>query len=91
MTWAGSPSSAGRAGVWLHVDGAYGGFAVLTAADARRSPGLDLADSITLDPHKWLAMPFEVGGLMVRDGAALEHAFESTRSTSGDERAGPEA
>ena len=63
-------------GVWLHVDGAYGGFAVLTSRGRAAMPDLALADSITLDPHKWLAMPFEVGGLMVRDGAALEHAFE---------------
>jgi hypothetical protein len=63
-------------GVWLHVDGAYGGFAVLTSRGRAAMPDLALADSITLDPHKWLAMPFEVGCLMVRDGAALEHAFE---------------
>jgi hypothetical protein len=37
---------------------------------------MELADSVTLDPHKWLAMPFEVGCLMVRDGANLERAFE---------------
>ena len=42
----------------------------------RRSPGLELADSVTLDPHKWLAMPFEVGCLMVRDAGVLERAFE---------------
>jgi aromatic-L-amino-acid/L-tryptophan decarboxylase len=63
-------------GVWLHVDGAYGGFAVLTERGRAGLDGLSLADSVTLDPHKWLAMPFEVGSLMVRDGAALERAFE---------------
>ena len=63
-------------GVWMHVDGAYGAFAVLTERGRAELDGLALADSITLDPHKWLAMPFEVGCLMVRDGAALEHAFE---------------
>ena len=63
-------------GVWLHVDGAYGGFAVLTERGRAALDGLGLADSVTLDPHKWLAMPFEVGCLMVRDGSALEHAFE---------------
>ncbi len=62
-------------GIWLHVDGAYGAFAVLTERGRAAMPGLDLADSVTLDPHKWLAMPFEVGCLMVRDGAALERAF----------------
>jgi glutamate/tyrosine decarboxylase-like PLP-dependent enzyme len=63
-------------GVWLHVDGAYGAFAVLTERGRNAIRGLDQADSVTLDPHKWLAMPFEVGCLMVRDGAALERAFE---------------
>lgn len=63
-------------GAWMHVDGAYGAFAVLTDRGRAALSGLELADSITLDPHKWLAMPFEVGCLMVRDGAALERAFE---------------
>ena len=63
-------------GVWLHVDGAYGAFAVLTERGKRAMQGIDQADSITLDPHKWLAMPFEVGCLMVREGHLLERAFE---------------
>ena len=63
-------------GVWLHVDGAYGAFAVLTERGRAAMPDLGRADSITLDPHKWLAMPFEVGCLMVREGALLERAFE---------------
>ncbi|MFL5685048.1 MAG: aminotransferase class V-fold PLP-dependent enzyme [Chloroflexota bacterium] len=63
-------------GVWLHVDGAYGAFAVLTERGRSAMPDLDRADSVTLDPHKWLAMPFEVGCLMVREGALLERAFE---------------
>jgi aromatic-L-amino-acid/L-tryptophan decarboxylase len=63
-------------GIWMHVDGAYGGFGVLTERGRAALRGIELADSVTLDPHKWLAMPFEVGCLMVRDGAALEAAFE---------------
>jgi aromatic-L-amino-acid/L-tryptophan decarboxylase len=63
-------------GIWLHVDGAYGAFAVLAERGREALRGLELADSVTLDPHKWLAMPFEVGCLMVRDGSALEAAFE---------------
>jgi len=62
--------------VWLHVDGAYGAFAALTARGRAALEGLEQADSVTLDPHKWLAMPFEVGCLMVRDGPLLERAFE---------------
>ena len=63
-------------GVWLHVDGAYGAFAVLTDRGKRAMHGINKADSITLDPHKWLAMPFEVGCLLVREGRLLEQAFE---------------
>ena len=63
-------------GVWLHVDGAYGAFAVLTERGRAAMPDLGRADSVTLDPHKWLSMPFEVGCLMVREGTLLERAFE---------------
>jgi len=63
-------------GVWLHVDGAYGAFAMLTERGRAAMPDLCRADSVTLDPHKWLAMPFEVGCLMVREGDLLERAFE---------------
>jgi aromatic-L-amino-acid/L-tryptophan decarboxylase len=63
-------------GVWFHVDGAYGAFAVLTERGRAAMPDLARADSITLDPHKWLAMPFEVGCLLVREGVLLDRAFE---------------
>jgi glutamate/tyrosine decarboxylase-like PLP-dependent enzyme len=59
---------------WLHVDAAYGGFAAL--ADRSLLPGIGLADSVTLDPHKWLYQPFECGCVLVRDGEALRRAFE---------------
>jgi glutamate/tyrosine decarboxylase-like PLP-dependent enzyme len=68
--------------VWLHVDGAYGAFAILTDRGKRAIQGMEQADSITLDPHKWLSMPFEVGCLLVRDGRMLERAFELHPSTS---------
>lgn len=63
-------------GVWLHVDGAYGAFAALTERGRRALRGIELADSVTLDPHKWLYQPFECGSLLVRDGTLLRHAFE---------------
>ena len=63
-------------GIWLHVDAAYGGFAVLTERGRAALDGIALADSITLDPHKWLYQPYECGCLLVRDGRALRHAFE---------------
>ena len=63
-------------GVWLHVDAAYGGFAVLTDRGRAALNGLALADSVTLDPHKWLYQPYECGCLLVRDGRVLRDAFE---------------
>ena len=62
--------------VWLHVDGAYGAFAALTAEGRSALRGIEQADSITLDPHKWLFQPFECGALLVREGRALRDAFE---------------
>ena len=64
-----------RHGVWLHVDAAYGGFAALTERGRRALAGLELADSVTLDPHKWLYQPIECGSLLVRDGHLLQRAF----------------
>lgn len=61
--------------LWLHVDAAYGGFAVLTERGRAALRGLGQADSITLDPHKWLYQPFEAGCLLVRNGPDLERAF----------------
>ncbi len=62
-------------GIWLHVDGAYGAFAVLAERGAQLLAGLELADSVTLDPHKWLFQPFECGCLLVREESALCEAF----------------
>jgi aromatic-L-amino-acid decarboxylase len=64
--------------VWLHVDAAYGGFAVLSERGKEWLRGIGLADSVTLDPHKWLYQPFECGCLLVRDGPLLRRAFEIT-------------
>jgi aromatic-L-amino-acid/L-tryptophan decarboxylase len=62
-------------GMWLHVDGAYGAFGALTERGRRALAGLELADSVTLDPHKWLYQPMESGSLLVREGDLLERAF----------------
>lgn len=62
-------------GVWLHVDGAYGGFAAMveTAPDDLR--GLALADSVAIDPHKWLYAPLEAGCALVRDPVKHRAAY----------------
>jgi selenocysteine lyase/cysteine desulfurase len=65
-------------GVWLHVDGAYGGFAALTERGKSWLAGIELADSVTLDPHKWLSQPYECGCLLIRHGRQLRVAFEIT-------------
>ena len=62
--------------LWLHVDAAYGGFAVLTERGRATLTGIERADSVTLDPHKWLFQPFECGALLVRDPDGLRLAFE---------------
>lgn len=64
-----------RESLWLHVDAAYGGFFMLTERGRRRMAGIERADSIVLDPHKALFLPYGTGALLVRDGAALRRAF----------------
>ena len=63
-------------GLWFHVDGAYGGFFQLTDRGRNRLRGIDKADSITLDPHKGLFLPYGTGCLLVRDAEALRRAHE---------------
>ena len=62
-------------GLWLHVDAAYGGFAALTPQGRAVLAGIERADSVTLDPHKWLFQPMECGSVLIRDGARLERTF----------------
>lgn len=64
-----------RHGLWLHVDGAYGAPAALCPAGRAALDGLELADSIVLDPHKWLFQPYDIGCVLVRRPGALERAF----------------
>jgi len=65
----------GSENIWLHVDGAYGGFAAIAPEGRALLEGIGLADSVSLDPHKWLYVPFECGCLMVRDPRRLLDAF----------------
>src|SRR4051794_22645262 len=62
-------------GLWLHVDAAYGGFASLSERGRRDLTGIERAESVTLDPHKWLYQPIECGSVLVRDGWRLREAF----------------
>ncbi len=62
-------------GVWFHVDGAYGGFAAAAAGAPPDLAGIGLADSIAVDPHKWLYAPLEAGCALVRDAEHLSAAF----------------
>jgi glutamate/tyrosine decarboxylase-like PLP-dependent enzyme len=64
-----------RHGLWLHVDGAYGAAAIFSDHHRDLVRGIELADSITLDPHKWLAMPFAAGVVLTRHPETLRQAF----------------
>ena len=63
-------------GLWLHVDGAYGALAAIASPERLR--GLALADSLSLDPHKWLYQPVDCGTLLYRSAAAARAAFSNT-------------
>jgi len=93
---------ADRQGLWLHVDAAYGAAARLSARDADRVPDLERAQSVTVDPHKWLFQAYDIGGLMVRERGVLGEAFGGRRpeyyraghernGTDGSDAAGQEA
>ena len=61
--------------MWLHVDASYGGFASVTSEGKELLAGIEQADSIGLDAHKWLFQPYEVGALMVKNADNLVRAF----------------
>jgi glutamate/tyrosine decarboxylase-like PLP-dependent enzyme len=66
-----------REGLWFHVDGAIGASTVLCERGKSLLQGIERADSITLDPHKWLFQPYEMGCLLVKNREDLIHAFHS--------------
>jgi aromatic-L-amino-acid decarboxylase len=75
-----------RHGTWFHIDGAYGALAAM--ADRNKFDGLELADSISLDPHKWLYQPLDCGCLLYRSPEAARttfaHSGEYARSLNAD-------
>jgi aromatic-L-amino-acid decarboxylase len=66
-----------RTGLWLHVDGSYGALAAKSSHVGGAMDAISRADSMSLDPHKWLFAPTDAGCLLVRDAAALQRAFST--------------
>jgi glutamate/tyrosine decarboxylase-like PLP-dependent enzyme len=64
-----------RYGLWLHVDGAYGASVIFSDRYRSLMRGIELADSVTIDPHKWMAVPFAAGVILTRHPEILERAF----------------
>jgi aromatic-L-amino-acid decarboxylase len=62
--------------MWLHADGAYGAAAILSERGRKALNGLNLVDSLSLDPHKWLFQSFECGCVLLRDAVLLKKAFQ---------------
>jgi aromatic-L-amino-acid/L-tryptophan decarboxylase len=63
-------------GLWYHVDAAWGGAARLSTRHRGLLDGIEEADSVTLDPHKWFSVPYAAGAIITKDGAALRRTFE---------------
>jgi aromatic-L-amino-acid/L-tryptophan decarboxylase len=64
--------------LWLHVDGAYGAAAIFSDQHRHLVRGIELADSITIDPHKWMAMPFAAGVVLTSHPQALQQTFATS-------------
>lgn len=77
---------AGRHGLWLHVDGAYGAFFALCEEGRRALTGMDRADSIVMDPHKGLFLPYGSGAVLVKNAAAVRTAHAYTANYMQDTR-----
>lgn len=74
---------------WYHVDAAYGGTLAFSAKHRHKLDGIELADSITFDPHKWMFVPFACGAVLVREGGrVLRDAFDLTPEYLNEDRGG---
>lgn len=74
---------------WFHVDGAYGGTLAFSRRHREKLRGIELADSITFDPHKWMFVPFACGAVLVQDGGRiLRDAFDITPEYLNEDRGG---
>ena len=76
-------------GCWYHVDAAYGGPLAFSLQHRDKLRGIEIADSITFDPHKWMFVPFSCGATLVREGAhVLRNAFDMTPEYLSEDRGG---
>jgi aromatic-L-amino-acid decarboxylase len=75
--------------LWFHVDGAYGGSLAMSEKYRPRLRGIERADSVTIDPHKWMFVPFAAGAVLMREGGGvLRDAFDITPEYLSEERGG---
>jgi aromatic-L-amino-acid decarboxylase len=75
--------------LWFHVDGAYGATLAMSEKYKHRLRGIERADSVTIDPHKWMFVPFAAGAVLVREGGrVLRDAFDITPEYLSEERGG---
>ena len=81
---------ADREGMWLHADAAYGGGMLLSQDFKMRDTGLELADSVTIDPHKWFYAPLDAGAILVKDEKRLTASFGMKPAYLTDEMEGAE-
>ena len=74
---------------WFHVDAAYGGVLAFSAAHQSKLQGIERADSVTFDPHKWMFVPFACGAVLVREGGrVLRDAFDISPEYLSEDRGG---
>jgi len=72
---------------WFHVDAAYGGALAFSDKHKRKLKGIEIADSITFDPHKWMFVPFSCGATLVRDGGqVLRNSFDMSPEYLAEQR-----
>lgn len=64
--------------LWYHIDGAYGGFFILTDRAKHQFDGIEMADSLCIDPHKGLFLPYGLGAILIKDKEALFHSHHYT-------------
>lgn len=76
--------------VWYHIDAAYGGFFILTGEGREKLKGLSMADSLIIDPHKGLFLPYGLGVVLVKDVENLKSAYAFSASYMQDAFAGPD-